>query len=187
MPSAQQAEPLAAFTVLFVPGVTPTKWARVWNERMRRQRLELRPASGAEALAAMRDGTGDAAFLRDVSADDEFSAIRLYEEQPVVVASRDHLFSAVGANETIGRDELAAENVLDGQDADTVELVAAGVGVATMPQSVARMLSRRDVIARALRDAAPTTISLVWPIDRTTPAVEAFIGIVRGRTENSSR
>ncbi len=180
-------EPQPAFTVCFVPGVTPTKWARIWNERMRRQRLELRPASPAEALAAMRDGTADAAFLRDTGADDEFSAIRLYEEQPVVVASRDHLFSALGAHETIGVDELAGENLLDGQDAGTIDLVVAGVGVARMPQSVARALSRRDVIARPLRDAAPTTISLVWPVDRTTPAVEAFIGIVRGRTENSSR
>ena len=149
MSPAQQAEPLPAFRVLFVPGVTPTKWARIWNERMRRQRLELRPASSAEALAALRDGTGDAAFLRDVAADEEFSAIRLYDEQPVVVASRDHLFSALGANETIGADELAAENLLDGQDAETLELVAAGVGVATMPQSVARALGRRDVIAQA--------------------------------------
>ena len=181
------AEPLPTFTVLFVAGVTPTKWARIWNERMRRQRLELRLASPAEAIAALRDGNADAAFVRDAAADQEFSAIRLYEEQPVVVASRDHLFSALGANEAIGAEELAAENVLDGQDADTVELVAAGVGVARMPQSVARALSRRDVIVRPVRDAAPTTISLVWPIDRTTPAVEAFIGIVRGRTENSSR
>jgi DNA-binding transcriptional LysR family regulator len=180
-------EPLPTFTVAFVLGVTPTKWARIWNERMRRQRLELRPVSEEEALAALRDGTADAAFLRDTDADQEFSAIRLYEEQPVVVVSREHLFSALGAHETIGADELAAENLLDGRDAGTIELVAAGVGVARMPHSIARLLSRRDVIARVLRDATPTTISLVWPIDRTTPAVEAFIGIVRGRTENSSR
>jgi len=179
--------PLPTFTVLFVTGVTPTKWARVWNERMRRQRLELRPATSTEAIAALRDGRADAAFLRDVAADDEFSAIRLYEEQPVVVASRDHLFAAAAAHETIRADELANENVLGGQDADTIELVAAGVGVATMPQSVARVLSRRDVVARGLRDAPTTAISLVWPTVRTTPAVETFIGIVRGRTENSSR
>jgi DNA-binding transcriptional LysR family regulator len=181
------AEPLPTFTVLFVPGVTPTKWARIWNDRMRRQRLELRPATPAEAIAALRDGSAGAAFLRDVAADEEFSAIRLYEEQPVVVASRDHLFAALGAHETVGADELASENVLDGQDAGTVDLVAAGAGVATMPQSIARLLSRRDVITRGLRDAAPTAISLVWPTGRTTPAVEALIGIVRGRTENSSR
>jgi DNA-binding transcriptional LysR family regulator len=181
------AEPLPTFTVLFVPGVTPTKWARIWNERMRRQRLDLQLATQAEAIAALRDGSAGAAFLRDVDADEEFSAIRLYEEQPVVVASRDHLFAALGDHETVGAGELAAENVLDGQDAAAIELVAAGVGVATMPQSVARSFSRRDLIARPLRDAPVTTISLVWPIQRTTPAVEALIGIVRGRTENSSR
>ena len=186
MAPAPQAHRLPPLTVLFLPGVTPTKWARIWNERMR-QRLELRLASGDEALAALRDGSADAAFLRDVAADDEFSAIRLYDEQQVVVASRDHLFSALRADETVGADDLAAETILDGQDAGTVELVAAGVGVATMPQSVARVLSRRDVTARGLRDAPPTTISLVWPTGRTTPAVEALIGIVRGRTENSSR
>jgi len=169
-----------------VPGVTPTKWARIWNERMRHP-LALRAMDQDEAVAALRDGAADVAFLRDVGADDEFSAIRLYEEQPVVVSARDHLFSAVGADETVGADELASENLLEGQDAATVELVAAGVGVATMPQSVARALSRRDVIARRLRDAPPTAISLVWPSARTTPAVETFVGIVRGRTVNSSR
>lgn len=187
MAPRQQAPRLPPLRVLFVAGVTPTKWERIWNDRMRFQPLELRPASAEEALAALRDGSADAAFLRDVTADEEFSAIRLYEEQPVVVASRDHLFSALGPHETIALEDVQGETVLDGQDAGTVELVAAGVGIATMPQSVARMLGRRDVIARALRDAAPTTISLVWPIERSTPAVQTFIGIVRGRTENSSR
>jgi len=187
MAPAPQAPRLPQLTVLFVPGVTPTKWARIWNDRMRHQRLDLRLASPEEALAALRDGTADAGFLRNVGTDDELSAIRLYDEQPVVVASRDHLFSALGANETIGSDDLAVETILDGHDAGTVELVAAGVGVAIMPQSVARLLSRRDVVARGLRDAAPSTISLVWPLARTTAAVESLIGIVRGRTENSSR
>jgi len=180
-------DPLPTFRVAFVPGVTPTKWERVWRERMRRQRLELRPSSAAEAIAALRGGDADAAFLRDTAADDEFSAIRLYEELPVVVASRDHLFAALETGEQLAPSDLDGENLLPGQDADTLELVAAGVGIARMPQSVARALSRRDVVARPLRDSPTTWISLVWPIDATTSAVETFIGIVRGRTENSSR
>jgi DNA-binding transcriptional LysR family regulator len=181
------AEPLPIFRVLFVAGVTPTKWERTWNDRMRRQRLELRPAGPADAIARLRDGTADAAFLRDTAADDEFSAIRLYEETPVVVASKDHLFAALEAGEEVSPSDLDGENVLPGQDADTLELVAAGVGVARMPQSVARALGRRDVVARPLRDTPTTVVSLVWPIDKTTAAVETFVGIVRGRTENSSR
>ena len=180
-------DPLPTFRVVFVAGVTPTKWERVWRERMQRQRLELRPTSATEAIAALRARDADAAFLRDTSADDEFSAIRLYEELPVVVASRDHVFAALDAGEHVTAADLADEQLLPGQDADTLELVAAGVGVARMPQSVARALSRRDVIARPLEGFPSTWISLVWPIDATTPAVETFIGIVRGRTENSSR
>ncbi len=179
-------DPLPPFRVLFVVGVTPSKWERIWHERMRRQRLELRVAAPNAALEALRDGSADAAFLRDVAADDEFSAIRLYDESPVVVAGRDHLFAALQPGEELTPDDLVGETLLDGQDADTLELVAAGVGVARMPQSVARALSRRDVVARPLRDRV-TSVSLVWPIDRTTPAVEMFIGIVRGRTANSSR
>ncbi len=181
------ADPLPTFRVVFVSGVTPSKWERVWRERMRRQRLELRPATATEALAALRDGSADAAFLRDTAANEEFSAIRLYEENPVVVTSKDHLFAALGTDEAVTPADLEGENLLSGQDADSVELVAAGVGIARMPQSVARALGRRDVVARPLSGTPTTAISLVWPIDRATPAIETFIGIVRGRTENSSR
>ena len=79
------------------------------------------------------------------------------------------------------------EGVLDGDWAAAVELVAANVGVAVMPQSVARALSRRDVVARPIDDGEETRVALAWATDRTTADVEEFIGIVRGRTANSSR
>jgi DNA-binding transcriptional LysR family regulator len=180
-------EPLPPFLVLFVAGVTPSKWERIWRERMRRQPLELRLATPGDATVALRDGRAAAAFLRNVTADDEFSAIRLYDEAPVVVAARDHLFAALAPHEAVEVAQLSSETVLEGHDAETVELVAAGVGVARMPQSIARALSRRDVITRPLAGSVPSTISLVWPTENTTPSVETFIGIVRGRTENSSR
>ena len=41
-----------------------------------------------------------------------------------------------------------------------------------------------DAVGKRLDD---TTAQSLIQGDRTTPAVEAFIGIVRGRTENSSR
>ncbi len=74
-----------------------------------------------------------------------------------------------------------------GTGEDAVELVAANVGVAIMPQSVARALSRKDVVARPLRDAPDTAISLVWPTLSAHPNSDVFVGIVRGRTANSSR
>lgn len=172
------------FVVAFVPGVTPGKWARIWSERLPRETLDLRPLAPSEALNALRDGTADMALLRDTAADDELHAIPLYRERPVVVAPKDH---PVAAFEELTLAELDGELILDGQDLDTVELVAAGVGLAVMPQSLARAHSRRDVIARPLTDHPDTGISLVWLRSNDRPQVQTFIGIVRGRTANSSR
>ena len=42
-------------------------------------------------------------------------------------------------------------------------------------------------MARRLTGAPESGIALVWPIDGTDPVIEEFIGIVRGRTAQSSR
>lgn len=172
------------FVVAFVPGVTPGKWSRVWDERMRRERLELRPLEQDAALAALRAGDAGMALVRDAEADDELHVIPLYREQPVVVAPKDH---PVAAFESVTIEELGAETILDGQGADTVELVAANVGLALMPQSVARAHSRRDVVARPVSGVPDTGIGLAWLRSNDDPRTQVFIGIVRGRTANSSR
>jgi DNA-binding transcriptional LysR family regulator len=173
------------FVVAFVLGVTPGKWARLWNERMPRHPLELRPTEPADAVGSLLDGSVGAAFLRSFAPHDSLSAIELYIEQPVVVVPKDHAIETV---EFATLADLEGENLLDSGDAAAdIDLVAANVGVAIMPQSVARALSRRDVVARPLGDAATTGVSLVWPSARQSDAVDELIGIVRGRTANSSR
>ncbi|MCU1422916.1 MAG: LysR family transcriptional regulator [Microbacteriaceae bacterium] len=172
------------FVVAFVVGVTPGKWARVWGERLPRHPLELRPLAQAEAVAALVSGDADVALLRLPAEHEQLSTIPLYAEQPVVVAPKGH---AVEALDSLALADLDGETVLDQDWAAAVELVAANVGVAVMPQSVARALSRRDVVARPVTDAAETRIALAWVTAHTTPPVEEFIGIVRGRTANSSR
>ncbi|MFT4284534.1 MAG: LysR family transcriptional regulator substrate-binding protein, partial [Protaetiibacter sp.] len=148
------------FVVAFVPGVTPGKWERIWRERMPRSPLEVRPLPQDAALAALRDGTAGMALLRDVAADEELHVIPLYRERAVVVAPRDH---PVAAFEELTLAELEGETILEGAGADTVELVAANVGLALMPMSVARAHSRRDVVARPLVDAPDSGIGLAWP------------------------
>lgn len=172
------------FVVAYVVGVTPGKWARVWGERMPRHPLSLVQFSPADALLALANGTADVAFVRLPVDDDSLSAIPLYEENAVVVAPKDHVIEAV---DSLVLADLEGETVLDGDWAEAVELVAANVGVTVMPHSVARALSRRDVVARHLTDAPTTRVALAWPASRTTAEIEEFIGIVRGRTANSSR
>ncbi|HEV7743013.1 MAG TPA: LysR substrate-binding domain-containing protein [Pseudolysinimonas sp.] len=173
----------APFVVMFVPGVTPGKWARTWAERMPQQPLDLRPASEAEALAALR-GPAHMAFLRDVAATDSLHVIPLYREQPVVVAARDSEAAALSSL-TLG--DLEGFTRVPGQDAAAVDLVASAGGVAVMPQSVARALSRRDVVARPLLDAPDSGIGLAWLATQQHPLIDVFVGIVRGRSANSSR
>jgi hypothetical protein len=68
-----------------------------------------------------------------------------------------------------------------------MELVAAGVGLLIVPQSLARLHHRRDLTYRPLADAPQSQVALSWLEDQTTDLMEEFIGIVRGRTANSSR
>ena len=98
---------------MFVPGVTPGKWERIWPDRMPRQPLDLRPASETEALAALH-GPAHMAFLRDVPASDDLHVIPLYREQPVVSP---HATRRRGARRVTWPTRW--ENVVEGQDAAT--------------------------------------------------------------------
>ncbi|WAB81436.1 LysR family transcriptional regulator substrate-binding protein [Microcella daejeonensis] len=182
-------DPLA---VAFVTGVTPGKWQRIWRDRRPRGRLDLAPMTQAAALAALEAGTVHMVLARDVAADDDRHAIPLYREAPVVVAPKGSLVAgldSVTLDELHSLDDVTVQpiDLENGTGEDAVALVAANVGVCVMPQSVARVLSRKDVVARPLVGAPDTGISLVWPAVGAHPLCDEFIGIVRGRTANSSR
>jgi DNA-binding transcriptional LysR family regulator len=184
--------------------VTPGKWVRIWNERLPDIPLELVAVPAAEAPGVLREGRADAAFVRLPVDRTVFSAIPLYTETTVVVVPKDHVVTA--ADEVTCAD-LAEEVVLHPLDdvldwqatpgepaferpattADAVELVAAGIGLLVVPQSLARLHHRRDLTYRPVVDAPQSGIALSWPEEATTDLVEDFIGIVRGRTPNSTR
>jgi DNA-binding transcriptional LysR family regulator len=184
--------------------VTPTKWVRIWNERLPDVPLTLVAVSAAEAPGVLRDGGADAGFVRSPVDRTVFSAIPLYTETTVVVVPKDHLVAAV---DEVSADDLAEDIVLHPLDdvldwehrpgqpaierpattADAIELVAAGVGLLVVPQSLARLHHRKDLTYRPVNDAPQSSVALSWPEDATTDLVEDFIGIVRGRTVNSTR
>ncbi|WP_329200333.1 MULTISPECIES: LysR substrate-binding domain-containing protein [unclassified Streptomyces] len=192
------------FRLAYVPGVTPAKWVRIWNERLPDVPLTLVPVSPAEAPGVLRAGGADAGFVRLPIDRTELSAIPLYTETTVVVIPKDHIVAAV---EEISTGDLADEIVLHPLDdtldweslpgrpaierpettADAIELVAAGVGVLVVPQSLARLHHRRDLTYRPVTGAPESRVALSWPEEETTDLVEEFIGIVRGRTVNSTR
>ena len=172
------------FVVAFVVGVTPGKWARVWEQRMPRHPLDLRPLGQTAALEALDTGEVDAAFLRLPVDSESLSAIPLYEELPVVVAAKDH---PVEAFTSLTEADLTGETVLKGSWDEVIALAAANAGVAVVPQSVARAHSRRDLVARPVTGLSTTRVALVWRTSNSSAAMEELIGIVRGRSVNSSR
>lgn len=172
------------FRIGVVPGVTPDKWVRVWHERVPATALRIVPV--ADPLAALADGA-DMVFARlplDLSDPAAVHAIPLWEETQVVVAAKDH---PVKAFESVTEADLAGEEEYPGWDDAVLDIVAAGHGIARMPQSVLRASGRRDVVGRPITDATPTRVALVWLRSSSGPLVDEFVGIVRGRTANSSR
>jgi DNA-binding transcriptional LysR family regulator len=184
----------------FVTGTTPDKWARAWRDQ-RRGPLTMVPLTEEEQEDAVRRGTVDMALVRLPVATDDLHVVRLYDERPVVVASREHV---VAAADTVTLGDLVDEQLVRPHrsgwqpvaaqltwppmtEEEAIATVAAGTGVVIVPMSVARLHHRKDVVQREVTDVPPTTVALVWLRDRDDDLTQAFVGVVRGRTARSSR
>jgi DNA-binding transcriptional LysR family regulator len=196
--------PPPSFRLAYVPGATPAKWVRIWHERLPEVPLHLVAVDAADAADLVRAEDADAVLLRLPADRTGLHAIPLYTETTVVVIPKDHLLAAV---DEVAVADLADDLVLQPLDdtleweqlpgrpaierpattADAIELVAAGVGLLLVPQSLARLHHRRDLTYRPVTDSPQSRVALSWPEGETSDLMEQFIGIVRGRTVNSTR
>ncbi|GAA2102245.1 LysR substrate-binding domain-containing protein [Microlunatus panaciterrae] len=198
--------------VAFVPGVMPDKWAATWRRRVPEVELVLLPSADEDQLAVLRDGRADVCFLRLPVDREGLNVIPLYREVAVVVVPKDHV---VAAFDEVSVADLADEHLLQDPDnvpewrdlavevrdrtrfpvpamttGETFASIAAGAGIAIVPMSIARLHHRKELTYRPVTGVAGSQIGLAWlreapnaPDDR----IDYFIGIVRGRTERSSR
>lgn len=149
---------------------------------------------------------------------EKYHSIRLYEELPVVILPVDHVLtvldevpveelaeefllqpaSDIPAYEEVSRAwrESAGRIVPEGlNDKETIELVAAGVGLYIVPMSIARFYHRKDLTYRPVAGLDLYPVHLVWPrapkgeprSEELEALLQDFIGIVRGRTATSDR
>jgi len=193
-----------SLTLGYVPGGTPAKWARIWAERHPEVALQLQSVAAAEAAAAVRDGTVDVALLRPPADASGLAVIPLYDETTVAVVPTDHM---VAAADEITAADLDGEPILLPLDdvlawagapgapvdyrpettKDAIELVAAGMGVLIVPQSLARLYHRKDLTYRPITDAPACPVALAFRQGSQSVLIEEFIGIARGRRPGSSR
>ena len=149
---------------------------------------------------------------------EKYHSIRLYEELPVVILPVDHVLTVL---DEVPVEELAEEFLLQPAsdipdyeevsrawrenagrivpegltDKETIELVAAGVGLYIVPMSIARFYHRKDLTYRPVAGLDVYPVHLVWPrapkgeprSEELEALLQDFIGIVRGRTATSER
>lgn len=189
-----------SLTFLYVPGVTPGKWIRRWEERMPQVSLEHRLVDDdvAATLALLEAGEASLAFVRvpagtSATLREGRFAIPLYEEQQAVVAAKGH---EIAAFDELDLEDLEGETFFDnspegiqalGGLETALEVVASGAGLLVLPMPEVRHLNNPEVVARRLRDSEPSEIVLVWRQDADSDLIQEFVGIVRGRRADSGR
>lgn len=168
----------------FVPGVTLTKWRTTWKERFPRVPLEVVEVRATDQRSVLDAGEVDLCFVRLPVDPAGLHLIRLYEEVPVAWVAKDHPLAPL---DSVSTAELADYDVQLEVDPHSIDLVVMAGAVLLVPMSIARTYSRRDLVYRPLTDAPTTTVALAWLVDAPHALTDEFIGIVRGRTANSSR
>lgn len=159
--------------------------------------------AGGESVDAPVDFFFARLPLEDSSEDT--AMIPLYEEVSVVVANRDHeiaAFEELALADIVGEARLATRfdpDAAAGSDARpnaelTVEQImataASGAVIAVVPHSLARLYARKDAVSRVLAEGPRYPVGLAFSHAAKAAneeLFEAFIGVVRGRTERSSR
>lgn len=201
----------AGIRLAALPGATPDKWAHRWRERYRHIPLSVDYYDDdARQPQRLEAGLADVGYVRvraeqDVDTD-VLHRVWLYEELPVVCAAAEHWVAA--AEDVVPWAEIEQESFFTPdqmveQDPEpdvpktgaelgrgermALEVVASGAGLLILPNSVARMLSRKDVVIRTVEGLPGWQVGLAWLRERDSEDIQEFVGIARGRKPGSGR
>ncbi|MDO5617293.1 LysR substrate-binding domain-containing protein [Kocuria sp.] len=183
--------------------LTPTTWSEHigGTQDVALIRLPAHPKPGSQDLAGLRG---------------HYRAIPAYQELQVAVLPADHELTLLDeltiadltderlVHELTDLPEYRASPTGAGTDddgaplpplearsyEDVIEYVAAGIGLAVVPMSIARFFHRKDLTYRAVTDVPGIDVVVVWPQDlpeETEAMVQDLVGVVRGRKKDSSR
>jgi hypothetical protein len=200
----------------YAPGVMPAKWLNRFTDTHQEDTLHARPLpEGIDPLEELAAGRARVVLLRFPEgaspAGPGLHVIELYTERAGLCAPKDHEVEYYDELAVIPAEDAAAWPRLDPADypaeaggvAMMLEVVASGAGaVAALPQPLARLHARKDVVWREVSGEPATKVGLAWlRVDPSLPddeqrlaqeaqddrLVEEFIGVVRGRKAGSSR
>ena len=207
-----------------VPGATPSKWVHRFKARGsevtlipqddQSQTLFLQPHDPPRYLPQLgyvrwRAGqTWQELIAADGLDPEDIHLVKLYDEAPVIMVSKDHLLAAwtdddgdVSAEDLEGEPfwdptEYASDPVDDPLDMPeevaagermAIQLVASGSGYTLLPASVARMFGQKDVLVLPTSIHPGWEVGLAWRREADSDLIQDFIGVTKGRRPRSSR
>ncbi|HEX4257623.1 MAG TPA: LysR substrate-binding domain-containing protein [Streptosporangiaceae bacterium] len=201
---ARDAAGQRTFTVGFAPGVIITPAVREFSRRHPDVAVEVFRSDWMRQGEIVRDGQVDVGYLR-LPADVRGLAVEpLFTEPRVVMLPADH---QLAGKEAVSVTDLASEHLLQNPDdvpewrdialelrdraprrriprlrtvEEKLEHVAAGSGVAVLPQSAATAYSRPDIVLVPVSDLAPSQVCLAWDNSRDNALIREYVAIALG-------
>ncbi|GGF34600.1 LysR family transcriptional regulator [Subtercola lobariae] len=162
----------------FAPGLSVAPVVHAFESEHPDCAIELVRLNWFEQGEALLDGTVDVGFLRRPFEDRGLRTIAVGAETSVVFLPATH---RLASQKTVLQAELDGEKILDGERRHTssieekLELVAAGHGLAVLPESVGAYY-HSDALARVpLADAPPHELCLAVLSSRRQPHLRAFL------------
>lgn len=186
----------------FATGTEPGKWFERFRRATDHGGLETIDAD--DAISVLLAGDAEVALARlplggidKRISEDSTHIVRLYAEDRGIAVPKDSVYAEVG--EAVDPRDVADEHVnyriADDATLDIDEIraglqvVAANVGIVIAPRPLLKNLSKKQVVPLELKDPTvpQTEIALVWLKNKDSEAIQDFVGIAKGRTQNSSR
>jgi len=164
----------------FAPGLRVSAAVRAFAQAQPDVEIELRRLNWYEQAEAVRDGRVDVGYLRRPFDDTGIRTVRVGSEPKVVCMPAAH---ALASRRRLTAADLAGETILDAVARRTAtveekfELVAAGLGIAMVPRSVARYYARPGLVHRLVADAVAYEICLAVARDRRQHHLQEFMTV----------
>ena len=189
------------FTVAFMPGIVVTSATRAFEALAPDVMVEVFRTGWHNQVEVLRDGRADVSYVRLPV---ERSGLRLRSvttEPRVAVFAADH---RLAGKATVSIVDLAGEHLIQNPDAvpewrdiatelqqttprhrreyeysveEKLEHVAAGRGLAVLPQSVLTFYQRPDLASAVVTDIGPSQVALAWETGRHITLLQAFLSV----------
>ncbi|WP_042393081.1 LysR family transcriptional regulator [Streptacidiphilus carbonis] len=164
----------------FAPGLTLSTAVRAYTQTHPGVEIELLHLKWYDQAEALRDGRADIGYLRRPFDGEGLRTVPIGSEPQVACLPTGH---PLARRRRLVRADLDGEPVLDPatRRATTIEekfeLVAAGVGIALVPRSVARYYARPDLVHRPVTDTGTFELCLAVAEGRQHRHVQDFLDV----------